>query len=468
VTTCRGSRYRRTRHLLIAIIVSLVAVGAANAPASAATFVPDNEFGIHSMLQLGTPLDFKRQMFAEAAASGASEIRVDVSLGALFNPWISSSMWSALDDYMKLSEQYQIRVLIDLNASNDPQYETCPAGVDPSRGTCAVTNLYGYYAEVAALVQHTAGVIDDFEIVNEPDGAWAFNGTPQQYAGMLSTAYGAVHDNDPNGRVVLGGIMTPNDGAWLSQVFATQPFDAAHKFDIANVHLRDTAANLPGEVLSWRQFFAVYGDGTVPLWVTETGYPSDPAYQYDPAFRGTDAASGLQAQAAFISKALPGMIYAGAAKIFVSERDNLTGPYASEGLLGGDVSDSDVNAGNPVPKPAFYSFQYLTGSIPPAAGPPTPPAPPTPPTPPAPAPPPLATPVASTPPAPAAAPARPSQPSQASLGHPVTKAHSARKRTPSKKHGSKKHAPKSRRRTHAARHGRGAARRLRHGRRRGR
>ncbi len=213
-------------------------------------------------------------------------------------------------------------MLLDFNASNDPSLESCQPGVDPSAGICGVSDLSGYYNEVAAVVRYTNGIIDDFEVVNEPDGQWAFTGTPQQYAGMLATAYGAVHANNPNGRVLLGGIMSPADAAWLAAVFATPGYDAAHKFDVANVHLRDTLANLPVDVANWRTFFASYGDGALPLWVTETGYPSDPAFQFDPAYRGTDAASGQAAQAAFLAKALPALMSAGAARVFVTERDD--------------------------------------------------------------------------------------------------------------------------------------------------
>ncbi len=347
------------------IVASVLALCAAAPPAAATPLVPDNAYGIHSMLQVSAPYAFKQQMFFAAATAGASEIRVDVSLGALSLPWISSDMWKGVDQYMALSQQYGIRVLIDLNASNDPRLETCQPGADPSAGLCGVTDLTGYYSEVAALVQHVRGVIDDFEIVNEPDGEWAFTGTPQQYAGMLATAYAAVHDNDPAGRVVLGGIMTLADQSWLSQVFATPEYDAAQKFDIANVHLRGPLASLPPAVLAWRSFFAAAGDGALPLWVTETGYPADPAYQPDYTFRGTDQASGEAAQAAFLAQSLPAMLFAGATKVFVTERDNLTGQFASEGLIGGQVGDNDEGAPHAVVRPAYYVFSALAHGWPP-------------------------------------------------------------------------------------------------------
>ena len=47
-------------------------------------------------------------------------------------------MWRAVDDYVHLSQQYGIRVLADLSASNDPRLETCQPGADPRTGLCGV------------------------------------------------------------------------------------------------------------------------------------------------------------------------------------------------------------------------------------------------------------------------------------------------------------------------------------------
>ena len=341
-----------------ATAIAAVGLVCATAPATASA-APGGPFAMHSMLQLNSPRPFKEAMFAAAAAAGASEIRVDASLGALNNPWIESDMWQGLQDYMQLSQQYGLPVLLDFNSSNDVSLETCPAGADPANGDCAVTNLAGYYNEIAAVVAYTRGVIDDFEIVNEPDGTWTFAGTPQQYAGMLRTAYDAVHATDPAGRVVLGGIMNPSDTTWLTEVFATPGEDAAHAFDVANVHLRDTLANLPGEMLAWRRYFAFFGDVNLPLWVTETGYPADPAYQYDPNFKGTDPTSGAAEQAAYLARELPLLVDDGAARVFVTERDNLGGQFASEGLLTGGVSDANEDDPNPVPRLSYRVFALL-------------------------------------------------------------------------------------------------------------
>src|SRR6202012_6254987 len=81
---------------------------------------------------------------------------------------------------------------------------------------------------------------------------------------------------------------------------------------------------------------------------TEHGYPSDPAYQYDPGYTGSESA-----QAAYLEASLPTLIDAGAAAVFVTERDNLSGAFASEGVLGGNVADPPPADPQIIAKPAF-------------------------------------------------------------------------------------------------------------------
>jgi hypothetical protein len=69
------------------------------------------------------------------------------------------------------------------------------------------------------------------------------------------------------------------------------------------------------------------------------------------------------------------MLFAGAARVFATERDNLTGQYASEGLIGGQVSDTSGNSPVPVLKPAYHAFTLLahaTVESPAASGEPVP------------------------------------------------------------------------------------------------
>jgi hypothetical protein len=356
---CRDRRSGRIRRLCLgealrraAVAIALTAAVAPVPVAQARTaFVPDIPIGAHSMLYLNHPYGAKAAMFREAGAMGASTIRVDVAVSGVFPDSTGRPDWTGLDEYLRLSRRYRIRVLADLLAV--PWYlADCPPST-PASYRCPPSDLSVWAQDVGRIAAHTRGVIEEFEIVNEPDGRWAFLGAPQQYAWMLSASYDAIHAANPEARVALGGLMDPGSGgrAWVDAMLATPGADAAHRFDIANIHIRARASLVASLVRRWRRHFALCGFRG-PLWVTEAGYPADPAWQTDPSYRG-----GPAAQARYLLHAVPAMIGAGAAKGFVTARDSLSGPFASEGVL----QSSDPLTASPSyrRRPAFYAMRLL-------------------------------------------------------------------------------------------------------------
>jgi hypothetical protein len=279
----------------------------------------------------------KERIFAESKAMGARFIRVDVELSGIFEADGHSEAdpnWARLEEVVELSRRHQLPVLgIVLS----------PPTWAPAHDAATFGRLAG---EVAAHVRHT---ITRWEILNEPDGAWAFHGTPEQYAHMLRAAHDAIGARAPEAAIAMGGVMTPEDPAWIERVLATPGADAAHAFDIANLHLRGHERGLPGLLTAWRDRLARYGFGG-PVWVTEHGYPADPAFQTDPVFRG-----GEPAQAAFLTESVLSLAEAGADEVFVTLRDNLDGRFASEGVV--DLDDHSPFAARR--KPAFIAVRRL-------------------------------------------------------------------------------------------------------------
>ena len=291
----------------------------------------------------------KERIFSEAKALGAGYIRVDVEMNAIFEASDGSKSdtpdWSGLDEITALSQKYDLPVLAILLAP--PRFTSaCSEKPDPSR--CAAADSGEFGALAGQVAKHAAGTIDHWEILNEPDGEWAFEGTPEQYAAMLSAAYDGIKAQVPSAQVLMGGLMRPHEPGWLERVFATPGADALHKFDIANIHLRGPVDNVVrryGEFSGWIQARGFHG----PLWVTEHGYPADPAFQND-AYRGGDAA-----QAAYLTQTLVGLGEAGAPQVFVTLRDNLDGEYASEGLEHIDEANPDAVAR----RPSFSAVQRV-------------------------------------------------------------------------------------------------------------
>jgi hypothetical protein len=355
-------------------VTALVACGLPFTSASAASVAAD-PVGVHSMLQLNAPYSFMQSMFAEAAGMHASAIRLDVAPALIFPGRAAAPDYTGLDEVMALSQQYGLRVVSDL-FTIPPWLANCPAASDQSApARCGTNDLSDYGSMIRQIVTHADPVLRDWEIWNEPDSGEYFNGTPQQYANMLRTAHDVIKQVDPQANVLLGGISGPGGIGWLDQVFAAPGADAVHAFDVANVHQRGQLVSLAPAIAVWRLFLAARGF-TGPLWVTEQGYPSDPAYQYDPAYH-----SGPASQAAFLSASIPTLVDAGASEVFVTERDNLSGPFASEGLLGGDVSDPPVDDPQVVEKPSYAAVSavaecyLLLGRDCPGAGPTATPSP---------------------------------------------------------------------------------------------
>ena len=289
-------------NLLLSVALAVLAMAApanASAPVSA-----------HAMVHICcTPKAEQERVFSEAAALGAAYVRLDVELSGIFKAPGAKPDWSGLDEVMDLSKEHHIRVLGILLGSPD----------------WADAAEYGRLSGEVA--QHAAGVIDHWEIWNEPDGDWAFGKTPEVYARMLSAAHDQIEAKAPGDHILLGGLARPHEPGWLQRVFDTPGADAIHKFDIANVHLRgpvDAVVRRYGEFRSWLAARGFSG----PLWVTEHGYAADPAFQSDPAYRGGDAAQG-----AYLTQTLVGLGEVGAPEVFVTLHDgSLDGKYATEGL----------------------------------------------------------------------------------------------------------------------------------------
>jgi hypothetical protein len=279
----------------------------------------------------------RERIFAEAKVMGARFIRVDVELAGIFDAGgqpDDDPDWSRLDAVLELSRRHELPILGILLR---------PPGAAPWDDPAAFGRLAG------AVAAHARDTVTHWEILNEPDGAWAFDGTPEQYARVLRAAHDAIAARAPEAMVAMGGLMTPEDPAWLDRMLATPGADAAHAFDIANLHLRGHERALPGVMTAWRDRLAAHGFAG-PVWVTEHGYPGDTAFQADPAFRGGEAA-----QAAFLTESVLSLAEAGAAEVFVTLRDNLDGGFASEGVV--DIDDQapfDVRR-----KPSFAAVRRL-------------------------------------------------------------------------------------------------------------
>jgi hypothetical protein len=310
----------------IASLTLLVAAALAFAPA-AATASP---YGAHSMLYLTSPPTFVDAMLDRSAALGLRRVRLDVALDLVARPR-GGRRWARLDRIATAARLRGQRLTIVVRSPPET-LRACPAGREVVAHTCPTSQPVAFALLVAEVAERHRDVVEAVEVVNEPDRRASYAGTPAQYAATLRAVDAELSARVPEVAVALGGVAGDSGSrTFLRAVF--RALGRARPWDVSNVHLRGRARDLPGALRSWRRFFADAG-ACQPVWVTETGYPSDRAHQHDPAHRG-----GEGAQARWLREALPGLVDAGAGRVFVTLRDNLEGAFASEGILGGTVAD---------------------------------------------------------------------------------------------------------------------------------
>lgn len=355
----------------LAAVASVAAIFAVAAPwvaaaAEPASVPPTNKIGMHSILYPTTPQSAKEVMFKEAAAAGASYIRVDIQLNAIFirgeyrgRP-ISVERWTDTDQFATLANRYGLNVLAVLSGT-PPAIADCPAGTSEADAyLCPPGDLPAYREMVAAIASRYAGTIDEYEILNEPDKPRYFNGNAAQYARTFSAAADAIHATNRNARVALGGVSTIDNTNFTDAVLAADP-SIPSKVDINTIHLRSSATGTAKLTEFWKRYYADHGMNG-PLWLTEFGYPADPAFQNDPSYK-----EGEASQAAFLETSMPWVVGAGADMIFVTERDWGSGAFASEGIL---ESPNPLTADPKVRRRAAFfvvkaAASSLEGSFPP-------------------------------------------------------------------------------------------------------
>jgi hypothetical protein len=324
--------------------------------------------GVHGMVYLDTPRSWKAAMIHQAAALGAASVRVDIPLSFVFRAPGAPADLAALDDDLALARRERIR-LTGVLSESPPWATACPQGTPPTLAPrCPYGDLRLFASHVRTLARRGRGIVEAWEVGNEPQSSWSFIGTPSDYAHVLDAAITAIRSVDPRAKVLVGGLAGNRPSITFLQQVLTTPgaLHLSRRIDAANLHVRGPISSLARQVRDWRGVMDRFGFRG-PIWVTEFGYPSDPAAQRLPDFGGpADAARlglGDEGQATYLRRALPILLRAGAARAFVTLRDGLSGAFATEGVLRGRGVGDPAGASPQVRrKPAFHTVQRLARS----------------------------------------------------------------------------------------------------------
>ncbi|MBI2415330.1 MAG: beta-galactosidase [Candidatus Kerfeldbacteria bacterium] len=145
-------------------------------------------------------------------------------------------------------------------------------------------NVVAWQDYVSTVAEHYAGQVEYWEIWNEPNYSGFWNGTVAEYANILHVAADAIHQVNPNAKVILGGL-SGTDSDYLEAVYAELADD--NVIDIVAVHpYRVVDGNYnytPEEVINGLNSLTVdlynikavlqrHHQAAIPIWLTEMGW----------------------------------------------------------------------------------------------------------------------------------------------------------------------------------------------------
>ncbi len=122
----------------------------------------------------------------------------------------------------------------------------------------------------------TAAPVETYEIWNEPDNQAFWRPTPDagRYAALYATARAAIAAVDPTAAVIVGGLA--HAASFVPAMLAARPDLRGH---IDGIGLHPYGANpfaVLANVVKARRVLSAVGLGTVPLYITEFGWTTDP------------------------------------------------------------------------------------------------------------------------------------------------------------------------------------------------
>ncbi|MCL4535500.1 MAG: hypothetical protein M1370_10130 [Bacteroidetes bacterium] len=127
--------------------------------------------------------------------------------------------------------------------------------------------------------------ISHWEMWNEPDFSFFWNGTTAEYARLLQVGYLAVKAADPSAKVLMGGLEYWEKPWWLGDALnALKAIPAssanAYFFDILPKHQYSRSKDLYDKVVEAQQIMASKGILGKDIWINETNLPACSDYAF--------------------------------------------------------------------------------------------------------------------------------------------------------------------------------------------
>ena len=335
---------------LIALCLSTTLVGATPDTSGATTGTTPEAAGGGSKFGVVTHIATRYGIYGQqngpmdmAAATGAGWIREEIRWDWVEHP-IGQPDWGFTDEMVRDARAHGLEILGLLGYNNSAQ----TAGV--VNYTVPDIGLWKNY--VASVVGHYKGQIHTWEVWNEPDVPYFWNGSVADYVNLLRETYTTIKAIDP-GATVLNGACSNLDLTWFND-FLNQ--GGAQYTDALSFHpyaMRTSLDNGDYQKLDLAHFKDISDRTGKPWWFTEIGWSS--------ASSGADYGGGVgseQAQASYmIRQYAESLDYPGlnVQHIFwYNFHDDGTDPGNSENNYGLIHNDWKT------PKFAYTAYQQLT------------------------------------------------------------------------------------------------------------
>jgi arabinogalactan endo-1,4-beta-galactosidase len=341
-----------------ALVMRFSISGPGTAPAMAVyqSFGSENPYGVSQGAHRDTVL--MPRSFELAGQAGIGWVRFGIWY-SIVNPSPGVFRYEGFDAQVAKARQEGLRILGKLafaapwNTSAPPDL---PPGADPLHFPPRDYQAWADY--VFQTVSRYRDQIQYWEVWNEPDlrGFWA--GTSAQYAELLAVTYEAVKRADPTAKVLLGGLalggpdqrLNPN---FLTEILNDARYPAARYFDIMNFHHYGTRDEARRRMDYVRDALRQANASDKAIWITETGYSSDPSQQSDLNYQG------LEGQANWLRDMIPYLLSdLGADKVFWYRLYDYPADFNQD--VGARYHGLIDNQGNP--KPAYDAYRNLIAS----------------------------------------------------------------------------------------------------------
>ncbi len=199
-----------------------------------------------------------------------------------------SFQWGVLDSWLTKIQAHHSNVTYTFGrvpawASSKPLDTTCsygPGSCDPPNDLSPDGSGSNQHWKdfVASIVQHAAGRIQTWELWNEPQNSFFWNGTVAQMVRMAKDAHDIIKAADPTAIFVSPGTGLGSRATnWTNNFLAAGggvyvDAIAFHGYPACPV----TASALPGNVAAFRAMLRQYGQDKKPLFDTEASWNSFP------------------------------------------------------------------------------------------------------------------------------------------------------------------------------------------------